>query len=437
VKRLPPIALAVLTVASACSAGDLLTYVEQPDSSFKWEKVSEQSSPVGTDYILSMTSQTWQGIPWTHKIEIVKPAKCEYPATAILFITGGNPGSRMSPIGAALAGLAGCPVAILYNIPNQPLFDGKREDALIAHTFAKTLDTGEETWPLLFPMAKSAVRAMDVVQAFSKSQTGREITGFVVSGASKRGWTTWLTAAADPRRVRGIAPIVYDNLNLVAQMAHQIAFWGKYSDQIDDYTKLNIQDSLRTEKGQRLAAIVDPWAYRDRITVPKLILNATNDAYWTLDSLNLYWNDLEGPKLIQYVPNAGHGMNDDPAGAIKLFATSAAFVRALASGTPLPKLDWTYAVDQSFCRLTVRSTPKSTRAGLWTTTSDTLDFRGSKWSFTRMTAEKSGHSGSMPVPQKGYAACFGELSISVGGREFTLCTQVRIVGPGGASPTGK
>jgi PhoPQ-activated pathogenicity-related protein len=382
-----------------------------------------------------MTSQTWQGIAWTHKIEIVKPAKCDYPSSAILFITGGNPRKEMSPIGLALAGLAGCPVAILYNIPNQPLFDGKREDALIAHTFVKALETGDETWPLLLPMTKAAVRAMDAVQAFSKSQMGNQITSFVVSGASKRGWTTWLTAAADNKRVKGIVPIVYDNLNLAAQMARQIACYGKYSEQIDDYTKLDIQDSLRTEKGQRLASIVDPWAYRDRITVPKLIINGTNDPYWTLDSLNLYWNDLKGPKLVQYVPNAGHGAMSDPSGALKLLATSAAFVRAIASDSPLPKLDWTCTVDKSTCRLSVRSTPKCTSASLWTTASDSLDFRGSKWSFTRMTAGKDGFSGSMPVPEKGYAACFGEVSVSAAGREFTLCTQIRIVGPGGSVPS--
>jgi len=64
------------------------------------------------------------------------------------------------------------------------------------------------------PMTKSAVRAMDTVTAFLGSS--REVTSggrFVVAGGSKRGWTTWTTAAVD-KRVVGIIPIVIDVLNI-------------------------------------------------------------------------------------------------------------------------------------------------------------------------------------------------------------------------------
>lgn len=36
---------------------------------------------------------------------------------------------------------------------------------------------------------------------------------FVVSGISKRGWTTWLLGAVDRTRVVAIAPIVFDIVN--------------------------------------------------------------------------------------------------------------------------------------------------------------------------------------------------------------------------------
>src|SRR5581483_12389999 len=111
--------------------------------------------------------------------------------------------------------------------PNQPLLDGKREDALIAETFVRYLKTGDGDWPLLFPMVKSLVRAMDALQEFAKQELKVEIRRFIVSGGSKRGWTTWLTGATDPR-VTAIAPLVIDTLNMREQMPHQLKSFGAY-----------------------------------------------------------------------------------------------------------------------------------------------------------------------------------------------------------------
>ena len=314
-------------------------------------------------------------------------------------------------------------MAILYGIPNQPLFDGKREDALIAHTFVKEIETGDDTWPLLFPMAKSAIRAMDVLQAFSKSDLKAEITGFVVSGASKRGWTTWLTAAADPVRVKGIVPMVYDNLNLPVQMPHQIRTWGRYSEMIDDYTQHGLQDRLKTPEGKHLGEIVDPWTYRDRITMPKLIVNGTNDPYWTQDALNLYWDDIKSPKYVLYVPNAGHGLKDMG----RVIASSSAFTRAIASGSELPKLTWKYTTREGAQRLKVTVNPAAAKANLWMAQSDTKDFRKATWESIPMNVTKAGHRLLIPFPEKGYKAVFAEVTLTMGGRECNLSTQIQIL----------
>ena len=42
---------------------------------------------------------------------------------------------------------------------------------------------------------------MDAVQEYAKSKRQVDIQKFFVTGASKRGWTTWMTAACDPRRI--------------------------------------------------------------------------------------------------------------------------------------------------------------------------------------------------------------------------------------------
>src|SRR5262249_10139535 len=144
---------------------------------------------------------------------VVVPPKATPKATMLLWNTGGKPSPTSIALAFDLAGKIKAPVAFLYGIPNQPLLGNKKEDALIAETFVRYLKTGDASWPLLFPMAKSLARAMDALQEFARQEWKAEVRSFVVTGGSKRGWTTWLTAVADPR-VKAIAPLVIDTLNM-------------------------------------------------------------------------------------------------------------------------------------------------------------------------------------------------------------------------------
>jgi PhoPQ-activated pathogenicity-related protein len=83
----------------------------------------------------------------------------------------------------------------------------------------------------------------------------------VVTGASKRGWTTWLTGASD-KRVEAIAPMVIDVLNMPVSLDYQIKSWGDYSIQIEDYVKLGIPQSTGSADGQAITAMIDPYSYR-------------------------------------------------------------------------------------------------------------------------------------------------------------------------------
>ncbi len=91
--------------------------------------------------------------------------------------------------------------------------------------------------------------------------------------------------------------MVIDTLNMKAQKAHSIEVWGKFSEQIDDYTSRGLTDKFDDPDGARLWKMVDPYSYRDRLTMPKLMINGLNDRYWTLDALNIYWGELKGPEI--------------------------------------------------------------------------------------------------------------------------------------------
>ena len=198
---------------------------------------------------------------------------------------------------------------MLRHVPFQPLFDGLTEDRAIALTFDRYLETGDNEWPLLLPMVKTVVRAMDTIQTFAAQEWGVQIGSFTVAGASKRGWTTWLTGAVDARAT-ALAPIVIDVVNMGAQMKHASDTWGAPSPEIAPYTERHLPERLASPGGQSLLDIVDPYSYRHSLLQPKLIINGTNDKYWPLDALNLYWSELQGEKYILYVPNQGHDIKD-------------------------------------------------------------------------------------------------------------------------------
>ena len=411
--------LMIQTIANA----DIFEYVGKEDTSYKWEKVSQEPLPNDATKIeLKLTSQTWQEIVWEHRIRIIKPKDVKNPTLVALFITGSGSGRDELVYGSAVASGTGAPLAILHDIPYQPLFGGLREDDLIAYTFMKALETGDEEWPLLFPMTKAAVRAMDAIQEFFKEELDMEVNGFVVAGGSKRGWTTWLTAVVDDRP-KGILPAVYDNLDLTRQMEHQLEAWGDYSEQIEPYTTRNIPQRLKEENVSGLGTLVDPYTYRDRVTVPKLIVNGTNDRYWPLDALNLYYDDLVGEKYILYVPNKGHDVGDMK----RIIGGWTAFFRKVNGDIKFPKLSWDFQKKQDGVELVVKSDIEPVKVVVWITESPTRDFRDAVWQELEISREDSIYRYILKKPEQGYAAIFAEAVYKSGGPEFFLSTNVYIL----------
>jgi len=273
-----------LCASGAARADALEDYVAKPDTNYTWKQLSRTNDADCSITHLALVSQEWREGAWRHHMQVVRPDKARNPGIAFLFITGDGDGRKNVELLKTLAQRAGAIAAVVTKIPNQPLYEGRKEDALIAYTFDQYRKSGDETWPLLFPMVKSAARAMDAVQAFAQQEYQQKIEKFVVGGASKRGWTTWLTGAVDPR-VTAIAPMVIDMLNMKAQTDWAEKVYGRQSEQIRDYTDLHLVEKVDDPVMVKLRGWVDPYSYRQRYNMPKLLLLGTNDPYCTVDSL--------------------------------------------------------------------------------------------------------------------------------------------------------
>ncbi|HEY0681982.1 MAG TPA: PhoPQ-activated protein PqaA family protein [Steroidobacter sp.] len=422
-------------------AGHLAAYVARPDASLEWREVT--SGRVGTaeyaEYL--MTSQIWRGIPWKHQLFVLRPANMKSDSRhALLFIHGGRwkpeyEGERKQTalpreamLFARLAESIRAPVAVLRQVPFQPMFE-RREDALIAYTFDQYLQTGEDDWPLLLPMVKSATRAMDAVQDILRKRWAVSPDSFTVAGASKRGWTAWLTAAVD-QRVMAVAPMVIDVLNMPAQMDHQRATWGDFSEEIADYSSLDLPTKLKTPRGDALLSMVDPFRYRERLTQPKLILLSTNDRYWPLDALKIYWPGLPNPKHVLYVPNQGHGLRD----ANRVIGSLSAVHRYAAAGKPLPRTTWSFTPKRNALILKLSADQPIQNVRVWSAHSLTRDFREARWTARRCSRLSDGYVCSAERRAKGYTAAFGETSFrETGSPAFSTTTTVCIAGPKGSA----
>jgi len=422
--------LGTLFAVGGDARADLLDYVNKPDDSFAWKLKEKSAGEENTVYTLELTSQTWHGIVWKHSVQVFLPKDVKPGATMLLYNTGGGPSLTVALFGLEVAKRTRAPVAVLYDIPNQPLLDGKREDALIAETFVRALETKDFSWPLLAPMVKSVVRCMDALQAFAREEWKTEVKHFVVSGASKRGWTAWLTAATQDPRVVAIVPMVIDTLNMQEQMAHQKESFGRYSEMIRDYTARGLVPLPDGEDAKKLWAMVDPYSYRDKITIPKLLILGNNDRYWTADALNLYWSGLKGDTYITYVPNAGHnlvqlGVPPERNRARMLNALSA-FSRAQVTGKPLPKLSWKHDDVDGRLRLTVQCDPPPKGARLWVATAPTRDFREATWKEKPAQVDGKTVVGQVAAPVECCLAFYAEMDYELDGIPYTLCTQLRI-----------
>ncbi|MBI4556248.1 MAG: PhoPQ-activated pathogenicity-related family protein [Candidatus Hydrogenedentes bacterium] len=414
-------------------------YVAAADSNYSYKLVNTIKGEGVTTYVLEMTSQSWRNPKevdrplWTHWVVIAKPDKVSH-STGLLFIgggrNGGEPPDRLEPRLGKVATATESIVTELRMVPNQPLvFVGdetrqRSEDELIAYTWDKFMRTGDDLWPARLPMTKSAVRAMDTVTSFCASAEGGNlaVNTFVVAGGSKRGWTTWTTAAVD-NRVIAIIPMVIDLLNLQESFKHHYAAYGFWAEAVGDYTDMKVMDWMNTREYDELMKIVEPFSYRKRLTLPKFIMNASGDEFFLPDSSQFYWDKLLGEKYLRYVPNTGHSLARTDA-----VESLVAFYYSILNDKPRPRYSWKVLSDGA---IRVETPDQPLEVKLWQATNpNARDFRfqtiKDAYQSSPLAEQSKGvYLAQVPKPEKGWTAYFVELTFPSGGPvPFKVTSQV-------------
>jgi PhoPQ-activated pathogenicity-related protein len=419
----------------------LADYVAAPDASFAWRVHGRYSTPRAEIVELRLVSQTWRGVAWRHQLYLIKPAGLDPAVRQGLLVIGGGrwrdsydtESSASLPEGSgvfvAIAEQLETVVAVLGQVPFQPLF-GLTEDELIAHTFEQYLASGDAEWPLLLPMVKSAVKAMDATHAAAAAEWQVGLERFTVLGGSKRGWATWLLGAVEPRAA-ALVPVVIDALNLERHMPYQSLIWGAPSEKISPYTRRGLHEVLGSDAGRDLRTIVDPYSYRTVLTQPKLVVVATNDEYFPLDAMNLYWDALPEPKYVLYLPNDGHSIED----YARLIPSLHALHRRSADGVALPELAWEFADGNDALRLCLSAQPAPALVTAWTAESVDSDFRNEEFVPARVELDDSVFVLKLERPAAGFKAVFAESVFDDGAALYSFSTNLRILAADGQPPS--
>jgi PhoPQ-activated pathogenicity-related protein len=417
-------------------------YVAKPDPAYRWSVAKSMPGQGVTAHLLEMTSQNWltanevDRTEWKHWVTVIQPEKVSSDMAFLMIVGGANDGKvpeRLDPFLVQVAQRTGTPVVELRMIPNQPLsFFGesrkRTEDAIIAFTWKKYLETGDDRWPARLPMTKAAVRAMDAATEFLASEQGGRVktARWVVCGGSKRGWTTWTTGIVD-RRVAAIVPAVIDLLNMGPSFIHHWRAYGFWAPAVDDYVEHGVMEWMGSKQFDNLLKIVEPYSYRERLTIPKFIVNSAGDQFFLPDSSQFYFDGLKGEKYLRYVPNSDHAVTKKTDAAESI----AAFYESMVKDWRRPEFSWTIGKDGL---ITVNTKDKPKAVKVWVAANaEARDFRlekiGPAYKSADVAESAPGrYTVTAPKVEKGWAAYFVELTFPTpGGTDWKFTTPVKVM----------
>jgi PhoPQ-activated pathogenicity-related protein len=213
-------------------------------------------------------------------------------------------------------------------------------------------------------------------------------------------------------------------LNMPVSLNNQLTAYGAYSEQIDDYVKLEIPQSTGSKKGKAVTTMIDPYSYRKKLGVPKMIFIGTNDEYWTVDAVKFYINEIPGQTMLHYVPNAGH----DLGGGISALQTLGVLYGKMLQSKPYPVLQTTAKVTDGKVELSIDAPLEELDELLiWSATSGTMDFRKQKWGSTSAGKGQAFNKISVTLPSTGYKAFYVDARYKGDQGTYTSSTRMYLL----------
>jgi PhoPQ-activated pathogenicity-related protein len=234
--------------------------------------------------------------------------------------------------------------------------------------------------------------------------------------------------------VVAIAPIVSDLLNLQRSFAHHWSCYGFWAEVLEPYEELGIFNWLDDPRADTLMTIVDPWQYRARLDLPKLIITAAGDDFFVHDSIQFYLDDLPGETYVRTVPNTNHYLDGAEA---EVLTNTVPYYDAILTNQSRPSFSWTLNDDGS-TTVTTATTPLAVY--LWQADNPTTrDFRqvtiGNTWTQTTLTQQSPGVYHAAPgTPAAGWRSYFVEVvfdyqtgSIGLSDYDYHFTTEMRVL----------
>jgi PhoPQ-activated pathogenicity-related protein len=420
-------------------------YVARSDPSFEWKVEKTFTGPGYHGAVLELTSQTWLSEDqvdrpvWKHWLTVTIPDTLT-SEKAFLYIGGGSTRTA-APNGpserfALMATDTNSVIAELGQVPNQPLRFAetpdipRTEDDIIAYLQARYDPERNPEALVRLPMVKSGTAAMTAVQQYLASEAGgrKTIDGFVVSGGSKRGWTSWLVGLMDARVV-GMIPIVINVLDVDGTTRHHWETMGYFSPALGDYVhhKL-IPDEIGKPMLTAVNTIEDPLNYRGRprMKIPKFIINAVGDEYFPPDNTKFSYPLLPASKNLRMLPNSKHST-----AGTDINQSMTAWYDAVIKGRTIPEDTWTVREDGA---IVVKPGAKPSQVLLWQGTNPKArDFRvdsigPSAFTSTPLQPAADGsYVANVPKPAEGFTAYFVEMIYPSGAKyPFKFTTEVYV-----------